>query len=123
MNKDAIKFKKLNLFNEQIMNCWKQYTHQNELIGKSFVFNERKLFKKITKEKILSDSWIECSFDLIGKDNQITHFNNVRVREFSEINEIMDKIQKTILTKPDEIIKDFSIKCEVSYIEKNKSGI
>lgn len=106
------------VYNDQMNKVWKEYDHQTSLIGKSILIQSKKFFglKKINIEKILSDSWIECTFDVINKDNVISKFNYPRVREFSDYSEILDKIRIS-LDEPGNIIKNFSINCKNSYID------
>lgn len=112
------KIKRFNVYSEQMMNAWKKYNAQSNLIGESFIFKKHKWFKTTLEEKILTDSWIECSFNVIDKNNVVTKVSNKRIREFEDFDSILKSIQKTIMTKPDSIIKDFSVKCESSYIIK-----
>lgn len=116
MTQVSAKFKRYNVLSEQMMNAWKKYSAQSNLIGESFVFKKHKWFKTTLEEKILSDTWIECSYNMVDKNNVITKFSNKRIREFDDFDSILKNLQKTVMTKPDVIIQDFSVKCESSYI-------
>lgn len=118
MTKVSAKVKRYNVYSEQMMAVWKKYTAQSNLIGESFIFKKHKWFKTSLEEKILSDTWIECSYNIIDKNNVITRFSNTRIREFDEFDSVLKAIQKTVLTKPDSVIEDFSVSCQTSYIIK-----
>lgn len=117
------KLKRFNVYNEQMMNAWKKYNSQSNLIGESFMFKKRKWFKTTLEEKILTDSWIECSYNVVDKNNVVTKVSNKRIREFEDFNEMLKSLQKTVMTKPDSVIQDFSVKCECSYIVKPVEGL
>ena len=110
------KTKRFNVYNEQMMNAWKKYNAQSNLIGESFVFKKHKWFRTTLEEKILSDTWIECAYNTVDKNNVVTKFSNKRIREFDDFDSIIKDIQKTVMTKPDVVIQDFYVKCESSYI-------
>lgn len=112
------KMKRFNVYNEQMMNAWKKYNAKSNMIGESFLIKKRKWFKTTIEEQILTDSWIECSFNVIDKNDVVTRVCNTRIREFEDFDSIIKSIQKTVMTKPDSVIKDFSVKCECSYIVK-----
>lgn len=109
------------LYNDLMTRVWKDYDHQTSLIGKSVLVPKKKFFGlKITQvEKILSDAWIECSYDVVDKDNVISKYKNPRIREFSDYSEVLDNLRKS-LDKPGNVIKNFSITCEKSFIDPYK---
>lgn len=117
---DALKYRRWNVYNEQLLSAWKKYNYQSNLIGQTFVFKKKKLFKTNFEERILSDTWLECSYDVLDKNNAITKFSNKRIREFEEFDNVIKNLQKIVLGKPDSIVKDFSIKCENTYITKQE---
>lgn len=112
------------LYNDLMNKVWKDYDHQTSLIGKSILVTEKRFFglKKIKVEKILSDSWIECYYDVVDKDNVISKFKYPRIREFADYSEVLDCIKKS-LDKPDNIIRNFSITCEKSFIDPHKEVV
>lgn len=112
------KLKRFNVYNEQMMNAWKKYNSQSNLIGESFLVKKRKWFKTTIEEKILTDSWIECSYNIIDKNNVVTKVSNKRIREFEDFDNLLKSLQRTVMTQPDSVIQDFSVKCNCSYIVK-----
>lgn len=112
------------LYNDLMTKVWKDYDYQTSLIGKSILVTQKKFFglKSFKVEKILSDSWIECYYDVIDKDNVISKFKHPRIREFSDYSEVLDEIKRS-LDKPGNIIKNFSISCEKSFIDPYKEVI
>ena len=94
------KLKRFNVYNEQMMNAWKKYNSQSNLIGESFLVKKRKWFKTTIEEKILTDSWIECSYNVIDKNNVVTKVSNKRIREFEDFDNLLKSLQRTVMTKP-----------------------
>lgn len=105
------------VYNDALNKAWTDYSKNSQLIGKSMSFPEKKFFGLKIKqvEKVLSDTWIECSYSLVDKNNVASHFKNLRIRDFEEYSDLLDRIKDSLSIKGN-VIRDFSVSCEKEYI-------
>lgn len=105
------------VYNDALNKIWAEYSKNSQLVGKSISFTEKKFFGLRVKqvEKVLSDTWIECSYSVVDRNNVSSHFKNLRIRDFDEYSDLLDRIKNSLSIKGN-VIRDFNVTCEKEFI-------